>query len=54
MAPYVPLGLPRRSRPLEEAKLEEFRKLAPHLFEELVLHAVEMDLLDTCSREGNH
>ena len=45
VAPYVPLGLPRRSRPLEEAKLEEFRKIATNLFEELVLHEVEMDLL---------
>ena len=54
--PCVPLDPPRRSRPLEEAKpakLEEYRKLATNLFEELVLHAVEMDLLDTvCSREG--
>ena len=53
VAPYVPLGLPRRSRPLEEAKLEEFRKLATHLFEELVIHEVEMDLVETVSsRDG--
>ena len=53
VAPYVPLGLPRRSRPLEEAKLEEFRKLATHLFEELVIHEVEMDLVETVSsKEG--
>ena len=51
--PYVPLSLPRRSRPLEETKLEEFRKLATHLFEELVIHEVEMDLVEAVSsKEG--
>ena len=48
----VPKALPRRTRPLEQVKLEEYRKLCRHLFEELVIHRVEMDLVDSVAKDG--
>lgn len=48
---YVPRRLPTRTRPLEAAKLEEFRQLAKSLFEDLIILEVKMDLMDTVSTD---
>ena len=50
--PYVPKALPSRTRPVEMAKLEEYRRLTREVFEELVCLSVKMDLVDTVAKDG--
>ena len=50
--PYIPRALPRRTRPLEAQKLEQYRMATRSLFEDMVILEVPMDLVADVSKDG--
>jgi hypothetical protein len=50
--PYIPRALPRRTRPLEAQKLEQYRLATRSLFEDMVILEVPMDLVGDVSKDG--
>ena len=50
--PYIPRALPRRTRPLEALKLEQYRIATRSLFEDMVILEVPMDLVADVSKDG--
>ena len=50
--PYIPRTLPRRTRPLEALKLEQYRIATRSLFEDMVILEVPMDLVADVSKDG--
>jgi len=50
--PYIPRALPRRTRPLEAQKLEQYRLATRSLFEDVVILEVPMDLVGDVSKDG--
>eukprot|EP00435_Cladocopium_sp_Y103_P061000 s40_g22.t1 len=50
--PYIPMSLPKRTRPLEAQKLEQYRKMTRALFEDMVIMGVPMDLIADVSKDG--